>query len=605
MATITGDGGGAAAGPITHEFGGDSWSGEFDCDGLITLQFEGGNRWHGLLNERGPDGPIYGQANVSGTNTWGLVGRVFHDSVANNTIFAYTLLNNALTPNISSFHILNNGSMGTGAAPAGWSFSQTGAWWSWETTNPIAFGAAVAGSLGNFSVTVDDLVPVVFNGTFTTVSDGESTTVVGCPNCGQWMVASPGGPVPARPRLAGDHVGVAVVLVEHPEGIAEVGRVVLRLAVRSHDALEAADRHLVLGRHGARGLEGGPAGQHHRGLRRHHQNAAIVGQHGGEGVEVALCSHVDAVEKDVDHAARLREGDDAADDASGGVEVLGAAVHRDPGAARDRHPLDRNAERALTRRRFREPHDVVRALRMHDHDAVGRRFKEVAENYVERHVKAKGLRSKDEIERVLEVYVYPAWQDRTFIEITRTDVTALLDAVEDNAGPRQADYVLAVVRGIMNWYASRTDDYTPKIARGMRRTDPASRKRARILDDDELREYQMKLRSPGTVGALMHLAYQRQHPKAKESNVRKLIRGTNFLEALAKLVEEEDDASPPDEALKSLPARSSSDRRPRSKAASSGTGSTTSSDQPEADPSPTTTTESDTSSDSPPISLAS
>jgi hypothetical protein len=63
-------GGGAAhADPIIHEFGEDTWSGEFDCDGLITLQYEGGERWHFLLNQRGPNGLPHGQANVSGSNT--------------------------------------------------------------------------------------------------------------------------------------------------------------------------------------------------------------------------------------------------------------------------------------------------------------------------------------------------------------------------------------------------------------------------------------------------------------------------------------------------------------------------------------------------------
>ncbi len=39
----------------------------------------------------------------------------------------------------------------------------------------------------------------------------------------------------------------------------------------------------------------------------------------------------------------------------------------------------------------------------------------------------------------------------------------------------------------MNWHAARTDDYVPPIIRGMRRDDPQAKKRARILDDDEIR----------------------------------------------------------------------------------------------------------------------
>jgi hypothetical protein len=86
-------------------------------------------------------------------------------------------------------------------------------------------------------------------------------------------------------------------------------------------------------------------------------------------------------------------------------------------------------------------------------------FQAVAETYMERHVKARGLRSQGEIERILARYIYPTWADLEFVNIRRGDVVRLLDEVEDGNGPRQADYVLAVIRGIMNWYASRTDDY--------------------------------------------------------------------------------------------------------------------------------------------------
>ena len=37
-------------------------------------------------------------------------------------------------------------------------------------------------------------------------------------------------------------------------------------------------------------------------------------------------------------------------------------------------------------------------------------FKEIAQNWIERHVQAKNLQSKPEIERILERYVYPKWK---------------------------------------------------------------------------------------------------------------------------------------------------------------------------------------------------
>jgi integrase len=50
-----------------------------------------------------------------------------------------------------------------------------------------------------------------------------------------------------------------------------------------------------------------------------------------------------------------------------------------------------------------------------------------------------------------------------------------------------ADRVLAYIRKIMNWHATRSDDFRSPIVRGMARTKPKERKRTRILDDDELR----------------------------------------------------------------------------------------------------------------------
>lgn len=142
-------------------------------------------------------------------------------------------------------------------------------------------------------------------------------------------------------------------------------------------------------------------------------------------------------------------------------------------------------------------------------------FKAVAENYLKRHVEAKGLRSKTEIERILDRYIYPALKDREFISIRRSDVTNLLDKVQDANGPRQADYTLAIIRSIMNWHASRTDEYIPPIARGMRRTDPKTRKRKRILNDDEIRVVWKVAEGKGTFGALVRFALLTGQRRAK------------------------------------------------------------------------------------------
>jgi integrase len=63
----------------------------------------------------------------------------------------------------------------------------------------------------------------------------------------------------------------------------------------------------------------------------------------------------------------------------------------------------------------------------------------------------------------------------------------LLDDIEDENGPVMADRTLAYIRKVMNWHASRSDEFRSPIVRGMARTSNKERARARILSDDELR----------------------------------------------------------------------------------------------------------------------
>jgi hypothetical protein len=80
-------------------------------------------------------------------------------------------------------------------------------------------------------------------------------------------------------------------------------------------------------------------------------------------------------------------------------------------------------------------------------EAKAETFAAVSANWLKRHVEAKGLRSNPEINRFLNSHILPAWKDREFASIRRSDVAALLDKVEDNQGARQAEHVLAIVRG--------------------------------------------------------------------------------------------------------------------------------------------------------------
>jgi integrase len=129
-------------------------------------------------------------------------------------------------------------------------------------------------------------------------------------------------------------------------------------------------------------------------------------------------------------------------------------------------------------------------------------FATVAENWLKRHVDAKGLRSAVETRRYLNRDILPAFGAREFTSIKRGDIAKLLDAVEDKAGPVAADNVLKRISAICTWFAARHGDYLSPIVKGMRRSATAARARDRILNDAELRAV-WEAANGGTFGAMV------------------------------------------------------------------------------------------------------
>jgi integrase len=101
----------------------------------------------------------------------------------------------------------------------------------------------------------------------------------------------------------------------------------------------------------------------------------------------------------------------------------------------------------------------------------------------------------------LERLVYPTLGKRPIDEVKRTDIIRLLDKIEDDSGPRMADLVLAYIRKILNWHASRSDDYRSPIVRAMARHKAGPRER--ILTDDELRAVWNAGGDAGAFGAVV------------------------------------------------------------------------------------------------------
>jgi integrase len=105
----------------------------------------------------------------------------------------------------------------------------------------------------------------------------------------------------------------------------------------------------------------------------------------------------------------------------------------------------------------------------------------------EEYLRRSTLRSAAWRKKQLERLVYPTLGSKPIDEVRRSDIVALLDRVEEESGGPMADQVLAIVRRVLNWHASRSDDFRSPIVRGMARTKPKERARERVLGDDELR----------------------------------------------------------------------------------------------------------------------
>jgi integrase len=118
--------------------------------------------------------------------------------------------------------------------------------------------------------------------------------------------------------------------------------------------------------------------------------------------------------------------------------------------------------------------------------AVTETLKHICEVYMAR--EGDKLRTVKWRRGVLERHVYPTLGSRPIAEIRRNEIVRLLDQIEEGSGSTMATQTLAIIRKIMNWHATRSDDFLSPIVRGMARTQRSEQARERILTDDELRK---------------------------------------------------------------------------------------------------------------------
>jgi len=110
----------------------------------------------------------------------------------------------------------------------------------------------------------------------------------------------------------------------------------------------------------------------------------------------------------------------------------------------------------------------------------------IARTFVEKHHKAHN-RTWREAERILNRHIVPAWGRRQIGDITRGEVNDLLDEIETQAGATTAHAALKQIRRMFNWYAVKDERFSSPLVRGMSRIAPKKQRRARTLNDDELR----------------------------------------------------------------------------------------------------------------------
>jgi len=131
----------------------------------------------------------------------------------------------------------------------------------------------------------------------------------------------------------------------------------------------------------------------------------------------------------------------------------------------------------------------------------------ILDDFLARHVRNRNqpLRSADEYESAFNRLVKPRLGKLGIHEVRRSHIIKMLDEIEDANGPVMADRTLAYIRKAFNWYATRDDQFSSPIVRGMARVKPKERARTRVLSDEEIRSIWPVLGQLGTYGAFVRM----------------------------------------------------------------------------------------------------
>jgi integrase len=100
------------------------------------------------------------------------------------------------------------------------------------------------------------------------------------------------------------------------------------------------------------------------------------------------------------------------------------------------------------------------------------------------------LRSAKERRGMLDKWVIPALGRKPISQVTRSDITALLDSIQGATSKRNATHIHDILSRVFTWHCVRHDhdDLRSPFVRGMRR-DKKPTKRRHVLSDAEIRAF--------------------------------------------------------------------------------------------------------------------
>ena len=131
-----------------------------------------------------------------------------------------------------------------------------------------------------------------------------------------------------------------------------------------------------------------------------------------------------------------------------------------------------------------DPAAEKRAKRQETKQQQAETIEVVVDQFVERYLKAKKLRTWAEVKRQLERNALTHWRGRPVSSITKKDIHAVLDDVMDRGASIAANRLFAALRKLFGWAVERGIISVSPCA-GIK--PPSSeRSRDRLLDDDEL-----------------------------------------------------------------------------------------------------------------------